>query len=454
MSNMILPYPWYKESVILNYIKDQLIPNEKIGTNIYNLFDVLAKNDKTNYNFDIIYTTSIETSKNWINIEEINLSKLKPRYVKKGFSKITEIESLRYTYEIESINDILTIIKNNTISNFEIKTHIFGVEYNIDFSKTRVLWLNSDFMSACGYMLGRTFLNRYYYKNHPLFIHKTLINTTERGLNLIKLTSNTYYTFFSQFGINEHILCYDLEAIAEWIQNQVNPLLQKNNIPLLDGLIYINSLNYQTIVLIKDIKSPAFQIVNSYIYTNNKEIFPQFSDDMTVFKFTEICKNFYYPPKIIIKSNIENFRNFLTRSITDLNTNRIDSEKAEALHKTITTIITTGITNAMRPLIYKAIFDINLLISKYGKLICAGGDAINIGIKIEDRKISPDIDTKFLLKKLNSLNEKTFFKNLLETREVFWYGALEEVLKKMEFFRFLYRTLCKSFKTIRTYFSF
>ena len=76
-----------------------------------------------------------------------------------------------------------------------------------------------------------------------------------------------------------------------------------------------------------------------------------------------------------------------------LKNNILQREKVE---ENITTVLLTILTNILRPYLYDIISKLNEKMKKYGQFIISGGEAFNLNVPKEYRKLTPDIDTKFI----------------------------------------------------------
>ena len=118
-------------------------------------------------------------------------------------------------------------------------------------------------------------------------------------------------------------------------------------------------------------------------------------------------------------------------------------------------IIQSSITNALRPTLYECIIKLNDDMSEYGQFIVSGGEAFNMNVKKNNRRVTPDIDTKFIPlykkideKKFKNIDEKEnelFFKKYygftLNATEHMWYIALNSILDKLNdpnFYAYMY----------------
>ena len=104
----------------------------------------------------------------------------------------------------------------------------------------------------------------------------------------------------------------------------------------------------------------------------------------------------------------------------------------EDVEDNIRSILITIITNVLRPILYNTLSELNKGMGSYGQFIISGGEAFNLNVKKEYRKLTPDIDTKFIPffdKKIPS--EAQYVGSILKIKEYFWYDVLEEAVKKL-----------------------
>ena len=86
---------------------------------------------------------------------------------------------------------------------------------------------------------------------------------------------------------------------------------------------------------------------------------------------------------------------------------------------------------------------------QFGRFIISGGEAFNVNVHPKNRRITPDIDTKFIL--FYGINTDTMTENQFQTlymkaREQLWYVALEKVLDIIngkEYYTTLYENILK-----------
>lgn len=116
----------------------------------------------------------------------------------------------------------------------------------------------------------------------------------------------------------------------------------------------------------------------------------------------------------------------------------------------IKNVLTTVITNIMRPYIYEIIHDINKDMEPYGQFNISGGEAFNLNVPAEFRRLTPDIDTKFVpffgtnYDPSAAENKLEYIGLTLKMRVHFWYVVLEKALNKLNGkYRQLYDELLK-----------
>ena len=105
----------------------------------------------------------------------------------------------------------------------------------------------------------------------------------------------------------------------------------------------------------------------------------------------------------------------------------------EKVEENISTVLLTILTNVLRPYLYDIISKLNEKMKKYGQFIISGGEAFNLNVPKEYRKLTPDIDTKFIpfINSNTMPNEEEYASIILQMREYFWYDVLEEILKDL-----------------------
>ena len=104
----------------------------------------------------------------------------------------------------------------------------------------------------------------------------------------------------------------------------------------------------------------------------------------------------------------------------------------EDVEDNIRSILITIITNVLRPILYNTLYELNEGMGDYGQFIISGGEAFNLNVEKSSRKLTPDIDTKFIPffgKKIPS--EADYTGSILKIKEYFWYDVLEKAVQKL-----------------------
>ena len=139
---------------------------------------------------------------------------------------------------------------------------------------------------------------------------------------------------------------------------------------------------------------------------------------------------------------VERTDEYVKQLFSGVNNKKIEFEQIE---KNFHNIIQSSITNALRPILYECIMKLNNEMNNYGKFIISGGEAFNLNVKKNNRRITPDIDTKFIplygkineeeFENKNSQETETFFKYyygfILKATEHMWYKALDVILNRL-----------------------
>lgn len=106
----------------------------------------------------------------------------------------------------------------------------------------------------------------------------------------------------------------------------------------------------------------------------------------------------------------------------------------ENVQKSIHNIILSSITNVLRPHIYSVIDQLNTMMKPFGQFIISGGEAFNINVPREQRKVTPDIDTKFIPffhRDVDELTDDVYLAFMMKAHEFFWFEAMETVLNNL-----------------------
>ena len=239
-----------------------------------------------------------------------------------------------------------------------------------------------------------------------MFIHK--VRTTQNQ-TLLDIEVGDVQFILRNFGITEHMLEHDMDVVGNFVCDKINQLFRKFNQKQMDGIYFQKSAKSVLLCNVNSITNEAAngQKMESNVYINGGEIYPSNLSESSVQKRTQICKNFYQPPRKWVESYPALYRHTLSQMMSK-NAQRTDKYGRTVygkkvgldpgdVHRDLVSVILASITNALRPYIYKGIQDINKIMSDYGQFIVAGGDAINMLIDPVDRSVSPDIDTKFIL---------------------------------------------------------
>ena len=104
----------------------------------------------------------------------------------------------------------------------------------------------------------------------------------------------------------------------------------------------------------------------------------------------------------------------------------------EDVKDNINSILITIITNILRPILYNTLYEINEGMEHYGQFIIAGGEAFNLNVEKSSRKLTPDIDTKFIpYFGKNIPSEAEYTGAILKIKEYFWYEVLEKAVQNL-----------------------
>jgi hypothetical protein len=96
----------------------------------------------------------------------------------------------------------------------------------------------------------------------------------------------------------------------------------------------------------------------------------------------------------------------------------------QSIEKDWNEAILTLITNALRPVIYLTIKELNEKMKDYGEAIISGGEAYNIIVEQREKMVTSDIDTKVVPKPGITRDPYCFFNFL----HLFWYEYLEQII--------------------------
>lgn len=447
-NEIIDPYPWYPEDTLLKYIKKKLVPeNDSTLESLYTI--VSDNNNLSNYDIDITYDSHIPSTfmHNWRVITDDEKIE-KPLIIKNYMMSLRPIADNDFIFRQRLYDTISGFVRRNLRSIIINDFYVASYSFNIPLTKKeRMIWLSSKAEISASYILNKTFLYRDYFKDKKvsLFLQRVSVPDT---LNIVFIDSKMYKELLIYLGVNQHILTYELEAIAEWILD-VNKVFQgKNIIPKIDGVAYINKKN-DIIMSLVGVPKSIF-IKNTLVYKKDNKFYEEIPKNSSEYQLKKVFEDFYQPPTIKIESNYQRFRYLLARSIKHADRD-VEQKRGDEIFTNITNLLTTGITNALRPLIYDAICNINEKMKEYGQLVCAGGDAINMQVAKSDRAVSPDIDTKFIIRNLNKLSESDYFLTLIKTRQVFWELAIQDIIDKWNsetFYKDIYYNLLQPLESL------
>lgn len=143
------------------------------------------------------------------------------------------------------------------------------------------------------------------------------------------------------------------------------------------------------------------QLKNMYIHT---------TDDV----FERMCQ---IPPCTKIEMS-------LTKKIEQISAQESSQDVLLNTEKLWNDILLFNITNALRPVVYEFIALLNKDMNEYATAIISGGEAFNLIVSPEDRKLTSDIDTKVIVCQKIS-NDPYGFLNFIH---LFWYDCLEKRL--------------------------
>jgi hypothetical protein len=298
-------------------------------------------------------------------------------------------------------------------------------------------WFSPDIEQAAGYITNKMYNHRDDIidgtMSGGIFIHKFSVN---KKLDMLNLNNDELRFMFEIIGASEHVLTYHMEVLGSFVCRRVNTILKKNGDDLFDGVSF--SQNGKSLILCN--QSGIKYTGDTFVYTNRGRYLPVVAPSASINELNVYYGNYYSPSDVTIDSNGSRYRN----RIEDLLQNAIMGRgpiSAENISLNLISVLIASITNAMRPYIYQAIGELNVSMSKWGQFVVAGGDAINMLLKPEQRKVSPDIDTKFILQfdkffeKFNNTSsdlklESEYFLELIASKQHLWSTALQDILNR------------------------
>lgn len=242
----------------------------------------------------------------------------------------------------------------------------------------------------------------------PLYIHKLEIKNFLIGKNLLDLTTEEALKDMRYFSITEDLIVNEINNVADLLCAQVFSVIGDYSKPI--GTV----IGKQLLLCTKNSTIPGITKESTLTYCPAIELSPllpkeniekksllQTNDDSIVNqKRQDKIKDFYAPPDRMIVSKTTFYRNTLVQL---MKANKFHSDPKPLLEpknvsKSINEVITASITEAMRPYIYQAIEELNKNMKEFGEFIISGGDAINNLLPPDLRQVTPDVDTKFILK--------------------------------------------------------
>ena len=131
-------------------------------------------------------------------------------------------------------------------------------------------------------------------------------------------------------------------------------------------------------------------------------------------------------PAILFKNDLERYVGVELCTKTD------KEEYIKTVRKSLDDLVTTSITNILRPYIYKIILMIQEKIGECAKIIVAGREASNFSVLPEERTISTDIDTKLYLNFYFGEDRLKYYVSKLIFKNQFYLNTLPEIIKELE----------------------
>ena len=239
----------------------------------------------------------------------------------------------------------------------------------------------------------------------PLYIHKLEIKNFLTGKNLLDLTTEQALKDMRYFSITEDLIVNEINNVADLLCAQVFSVIEDSSRPIgtvigkqlllcTKNSTIPNITKESTLTYCPAMERSALTELNLYqkslLQTNDNSIDNKTRQDK--------IKLFYTPPDRMIVSKTTFYRDTLT---TLMNSNKTDEDSPlypKNVSRSINEVITASITEAMRPYIYQAIEELNKNMKEFGEFIISGGDAINNLLPPDLRQVTPDVDTKFILK--------------------------------------------------------
>ena len=252
----------------------------------------------------------------------------------------------------------------------------------------------------------------------PLYIHQLEIKNFLIGKNLLDLTTEQALKDMRYFSITEDLIVNEINNVADLLCAQVFSVIKDSSRPI--GTVIRN----QILLCTKNSTIPGITKKSTRTYCPAMEVDPEVP---VVGTLTQVnlqeksllqtndesidngerqrkIKVFYTPPGRIIHSNTKLYRETLDELMNANIFHSVDNPIPKPLlepknvSRSINEVITASITEAMRPYIYQAIEELNKNMKEFGEFIISGGDAINNLLQPNLRQVTPDVDTKFILK--------------------------------------------------------
>jgi hypothetical protein len=403
--------------------------------------------NKIDFPFKLHYVT-FNLNKNWYNLDQVLNPEIITRINKFTNMLTTDCNDVKIPVHINntySVPDYQLIRTTRFLDSNRIDMQpgdLYYPNFKPSSTNTKKLdsyWFSTNLSQACAYIQNKAFANRYKIDidfSGALFVHHVRSTTK---LSLLNMESDDVQSIIRSIGITEHMLIHESDIVGRLVCIEINKLLEKYKYAPIDGVYFRNSA--ESIILCN---TSGLTISKTFIYSVDGSIFPPKiiygTDDIQKKK---IFKTFYSPSKIWVESRAYSYRHKLTQLMTidDDIKGGLDPSK---VNTSLISVVLASVTNVLRPYIYKALVELNEYMSKYGKFILAGGDAINMLLAEDDRSISPDIDTKFILNynkfankfdnylknpsEQQTKNEAEYFHTLLKSKNHLWYVALKKVL--------------------------
>ncbi len=247
----------------------------------------------------------------------------------------------------------------------------------------------------------------------PLYIHKLEIKKFLNDKYLLDLTTEQAIKDMKYFSITEDLIINEINNVADLLCTQVFSVIgdyskpigtvigkqlllctKNSTIPkeseLISSITKESTLIYCPAIELRTLLTKENLEQKSLLQTNDHSIDNKTRQDR--------IDRFFKPPGRMIVSKTTSYRSTL-EALMELNKLDINSLLyPKNVSRSINEVITASITEAMRPYIYQAIEELNRHMKEFGEFIISGGDAINNLLPPNLRQVTPDVDTKFILK--------------------------------------------------------